>query len=129
MAETFQKEITFLSREFDEQSGTWEERPVTKIATFKEFSRTDKEQHKLHFRLIAIYNAETTPEDGGQVTMSSDGLYDLVVKAVKTLLVPDENFNLQDKNEFLNDSGALLSFGLWLLGEKITPFFSTLKVN
>jgi hypothetical protein len=132
--QTFQKEITFLSKEFDESKVNepckgWVEAPITKIATFKELSRTDKSQHKLHFKIIAIFEhfgvkEEDTDGENLQVKIDSDGVYDLTVKAINTLIIPDPSFTMQDKAELLNDSAGIFQFGFWLLGEKIAPFFS-----
>ena len=134
--DVFEKEITFLSREFEidsnnpDDKGKWVEKAVKKIATFKELSRTDKDQHKLHFMLVGIMtNAPKDGEDETKMNIDSDALYDLTVKAIKLLLKIDERFTAQDKAEFLADSGAIFNFSMWLLGEKITPFFSNLMSN
>jgi hypothetical protein len=124
----FQKDVSFLSKIFreDKISDTcdgWVEGPITKIATFKELSRTDKSQHKLHFKIIAIFEHFGTKE-GEEIKIDSDGVYDLTVKAIKDLLIIDDNFTVQDQAEFLNDSAAIFEFGFWLLGNKIAPFFS-----
>jgi hypothetical protein len=133
---TFQKDITFLSKtpdSFNQETGKWEPKEIIKTATFKELDPNDKEQHKLHFKIVSIFEnfgEKEIGDDGNpKVTINSDGIYDLTVKAIKTLLLPDENFTVQDKSEFLNDSGALFDFAFWLLPEKITPFFSKFKRN
>jgi hypothetical protein len=126
--EQFNREISFISKIFDADKVTdtcngWIEGVVTKTATFKELSRTDKLQHKLHFKIIAIFEHFGVKE-GEDVKIDSDGVYDLTVKAINTLLIPDPAFTVQDKAEFLNDSAAIFDFGFWLLGNKIAPFFS-----
>jgi|SRR4051812_32595103 hypothetical protein len=126
--EQFNREISFISKIFDADKVTdtcngWIEGVVTKTATFKELSRTDKLQHKLHFKIIAIFEHFGVKE-GEDVKIDSDGVYDLTVKAINTLLIPDPEFTVQDKAEFLNDSAAIFDFGFWLLGNKIAPFFS-----
>jgi hypothetical protein len=128
----FEKEISFLSKTFDQDeistdTNGWKEIEVSKTASFHELSRTDRRQHKLHFMMIALFEANAA-ENGeeAKMTIDSDKLYDLTSKAVKTLLVIDERFTEGDKTEFLNDSLALLNFGMWLLGEHIRPFFSNL---
>lgn len=120
----FTQSISFLSKVFNEDNNQWEEKPIIKTATFKDLIRTDKSQHKLHFKIISIFEHFGVKEDGPEMKIDSDGIYDLTVKAVNTLLVTDESFTVQDKAEFLNDSAALFEFGLWLLGAKIAPFFS-----
>lgn len=125
----FEKQISFLSKVFypdkvTESHNGWEEEPVTKTATFKELSRTDRAQHKLHFKIISIFE-HFGAKEGGEIKLDPDGMYDLSVKAINTLLITDKTtFTDQDKAEFLNDSGAIFDFGFWLLGEKIAPFFS-----
>jgi len=131
--ETFQKDISFLAQTLNGENNEWVLSPVTKTATFKELSRTDRNQHKLHFKIIAIFEAfgvnADDDSDGTKFKIDSDGVYDLTVKAIKTLLIEDPQFTVQDKTELLNDSGAIFEFGMWLLGEKIVPFFSTFKMK
>jgi hypothetical protein len=127
MQPTFEQEITFMSKDMDPDTKQWIETPVTKTATFKELSRTDKTQHKLHFMLMSII--ESDEESGDKLHIDSDKLYDITTKFIKTLLVINENFTEQNKGEFLSDSGALLSFGLKILGDKITPFFVKLMTK
>lgn len=128
--EQFQRHITFIQKVFyaDKVSDTcdgWLEEPVTKFATFKELSRTDKSQHKLHFSIVGIFE-HFGAKEGEEIKIDSDGLYDLTIKAIKTLLITDKSdFTDADKTEFMNDSGAIFDFGMWLLGNKIAPFFST----
>lgn len=132
---TFEKEIELLSKVFNTDNQEWEMRTVPKIADFKELDRSDKSQHKLHFSIIRLFEAAKIDEadivDGEDVSaeIDSDQLYDLTVKSIKILCVPDPEFTVGDKAEFLNDSGALLKFGLWFLKEKLAPFFSVLMLN
>ena len=126
----FQKEITFLSQKpftgEDGNSLSFQEILVTKTATFKELNRTDKKQHKLHFKIVALFTGAEKNEETGNVVLDSDTIYDLTVKSINELLQVDKDFTEQDKNEFLKDSGAIFNFGYWFLGEKVTPFFSSL---
>lgn len=124
---TFDQEITFISRTIDPESKQWVEGAVTKTASFKELSRTDKTQHKLHFMIMSIFDSDA--EEADKLHLDSDKLYDVTAKFIKTLLVLNDGFTETDKGEFLSDSGALLSFGLKILGEKITPFFATLMTK
>ena len=100
---TFTKEIKWASYEFD---ATQNESVITeksKTATFKELNRTDKEQHKLHFKLISLFEGlEKSKDEEGSVGISSDGLYDITVKAINTLLQINQDFTEADKKEFLN---------------------------
>jgi hypothetical protein len=124
--ETFEKEITFLSKQLVD--GTeWALVETSKMATFKELSRVDKNQHKLHFMLISLFSSTQNEDEENKTVIDSDSLYDLTVKAIKMLLVVNNSFNDTDKAEFLNDSGAILNFGLWALKEKFTPFLSMLN--
>lgn len=132
---TFTKELTWMTYEPGEKPGDVKEVFKTKIATFKELNRTDKTQHKLHFKIMSILqgskeeNSEENKEEKGEININTDVLYDITAKSVKQLLVCDNDFTEMDKNELLNDSIALLEFGGWLLGEKFTPFFVQLKMN
>lgn len=135
---TFEKEITFLSKVFnaDPQVNAFELIPVTKTVKFKELSRTDRTQHKLHFMLISIFtggdaNIDDTdePGKGGSFNINTDKLYDITAKSVRILAITDTTFNDQEKTELLNDGGALFTFGMWLLKEKISPFFSVMMTK
>jgi hypothetical protein len=116
---TFSTEVSFLSQILVGEK--FEEQVVKKTATFKEWSRTDKDQHKLHFMLVSIFKT-----NGNKMVVDSDQLYDITVKAVEVMLVPDASFNEQDRTEFLNDGGGLIQFGMWYMANKIAPFFSEL---
>jgi hypothetical protein len=118
--DTFQKEIEFLSQEFNADTKAWEEVIVKKTATFMELSRTDKSQHKLHFKLVSLF---TSRDEEGGVNIDSDTMYDITVKFFKQMLILDESFTATNKNEFLQDSGAIFAFGMWLIQEKVNPFF------
>lgn len=120
----FKKDIKFASNILNDAQ-EFEIMNVTKEATFKELDRRDKDQHKLHFMLMAIvkFNEE------GEILVDSDILYDFTVRAVKVLLVKTDEFTEQDKVEFLQDSAALLQFGQWMLAAKITPFFPILTMK
>lgn len=121
---TFQKEITFINPAFfDTETNSHCEKEVTKTATFKELSRTDKEQRKLQFTLMGLFKSSGV----GELKIDPDSLCEVTEKAIDVLLVIDPvNFTETDKMQFLNDNGALITFGMWLLGDKISPFFSHL---
>jgi len=125
--ETFEKEITFLSKQLVNLE--WSLVEVSKVATFKELSRVDRNQHKLHFMLISLFTSKAEEGEENKMSIDSDSLYDLTTKAIRTLLVLNDSFTETDKAEFLNDSGAILSFGIWALPEKFTPFLSSLRVK
>ena len=119
MAETvFKKNVSYVSQEFIDEK--WTEVMVSKEIVFKELSRTDRSQHKLHFMIVSIL--ETTAE--GKARLDSDAMYDLTVKGIKDLAIISPDFTEQDEKEFLNDSGAIFTFATWFITEKIAPFFS-----
>ena len=124
--ETFQKEITFLSKVAvpgtDNSSISWQNLPTTKTATFKELIQTERDQHKLHFKIISVFRTFKLDQNG-QVQLDDDGVYELTTLFIEKMLITDESFSNQDLKEFLNDSAALFSFGFTLLSEKISPFF------
>lgn len=131
--EKFQKDITFarkVSQETEDKTSIeWVIEEVTKTATFKELDRTDKDQHKLHGKIMTLTVFNSEKDEQGKINVDSDAVYDLAVKGINCLLLIDESFNAQDKKEFLTDSIALYSFGLWLISEKIGPFFSKFKMT
>lgn len=130
--ETFTREINYLSPTVGENNEIVLE-PVTKVAVFKELSRTDPKQHKLHWKIMqAVQSSIEGEEDESgnkSITLDTDAIYDLTKKAVKTLFVPNPEVSDKENdlfiNEFLCDSGALFEFGFWLLTNKFAPFFST----
>lgn len=129
MSEIFTKEVTYLQTSSEQVKPGSKEmevvtKEVTKTATFRELSRTEASQHKLQFELIgATINSKT---EDGNVVLNWASLYDITVKSINTLLVITPEFTENDKKRFLNDSKALINFGTWFLGEKLTPFFSQL---
>lgn len=136
--EQFQHEITFLGKIFNPELnggvGAWEFAECTKIATFKELSRTDRDQHKLHFKIVGMFtnSIKDSVEEGkenGLPELNPEALCDLTCKIIKDLLIPTEGFTMTDREELLGDSGALIMLGMWLLGNKIAPFFSVLMKN
>lgn len=129
---TFEKELNWVAKSVNADVTDTVDVQRTKVATFKELNRTDPAQHKLHFKLISLFEGtqeKKDEEDENSIGISSDGLYDITVKAFKILVIENEVFTEKDKKEFLNDSIALLEFGMWLFKEKFTPFFSSLKLN
>lgn len=123
---TFTKEISFINPAFFDKdikpAGAHVEKEVTKTATFKELSRTDKDQRKFQFMLMSVFKSKGE----GEFQIDHDVLCDITEKAVEVLLVIDQSFTEVDKTQFLNDNGAIINFGIWFLGNKITPFFSLL---
>lgn len=126
MSTTFTKEISFINpSSFDPTKGKMgehTEKEETKTATFKELSRTDKDQRTFQFMLMSVFKSKGE----GEVQIDHSMLCDITEKGVDILLITDAVFTEIDKVNFLNDNGAIISFGLWLLKEKITPFFSLL---
>lgn len=123
MSTTFQKDISFINPAFfDEATKDHIEKEVTKTATFNELSRTNKDQRKFQFMLMSVFKSKGE----GELQIDHDMLCDITEKAIEVLLIIDENFTETDKIQFVNDNGAIISFGMWLLREKINPFFSLL---
>jgi hypothetical protein len=132
MSLTYQKEISFISPTFFDpekgQMGGFEEKEITKTATFKELSRTDREQHELHFMIMAAFEetkGKKVKYDSSQVLQMTD-IYIETCMLVNDGTNPTIDITASDKLQFLNDSIAKLNFGLWLLNEKFAPFFSQL---
>ena len=126
---TFEKEITWNTCEADEK-GEVVEVEKKKVAIFKELNKLDKLQHKLHFKIMSLFEGlEKSNDESDSLGISSDGLYDITVKAINILLITNENFTDMDKQEWLHDSLSLLQFGLWLFKEKFSPFFSKFNMT
>ena len=125
---TFTRELKWVSWEYSDAEGKQIECERVKTATFKELNRTDRTQHKLHFKLISLFEGVQN-NDPEQVNISTDRLYDITVKTVELLCVPDQSFTETDKQEFMNDSIALLTFGMWLVREKFAPFFTSFSTS
>ena len=120
---TFQREITFINpAHFDTVEKKHGEKEETKMATFKELSRIDKDQRKFQFLLTSVFKSKGIDE----IQIDHEVLCDITEQAIHVLLVTDENFTSTDKTQFLNDNIAIIQFGLWLLKEKLTPFFTLL---
>jgi len=127
---TFEKEISYITNEVDVEKEELTEVTKTKVATFKELSRLDPEQHKLHFKLMSLFEGlEKSKDEENTIGISTDALYDMTRKSINILLIPNENFTEIDKRDFLLDSIALLQFGIWLFKNKFSPFFSTFKLS
>ena len=97
---TFEKEINWVTWEFDADKNETVETPHTKTATFNELNRTDKRQHELHFMLVDIF--EGTAKANGEVDIDSfglnpKGLLKITVKAIEDLLTDNESFTKADK--------------------------------
>lgn len=126
---TFQKEITFLNPAFfDTELNDHIEKEVTKTATFKELSRTDRDQHELHFMIMAAFEetkGKKVRYDSSQVLNMTDSFIESCM-IIKDEANPGVEIGSADKTQFLNDSIAKLNFGLWLLNEKFSPFFAQL---
>lgn len=130
MDNIFTYDVVYDSQELIDTE--WVTVSTTKTARFRELDKRDKNQHKLHFMLVAIFKSG---ENVNELKVDYDQLYDITVRAVNILLLVDSgvdsihgagSFTEQDKQEFLSDSGALISFGSWFLREKIAPFFPKL---
>jgi hypothetical protein len=126
---TFTKELTWVGYEIDTEA----EVPVPieterkKIATFKELSRTDPSQRKLIYRITKLFDGQPEITDSSDIGYNTDALSELVDKAVKDLLIVNQDFTDQDKKEFQQDNLALMSFGFWVMQNHFAPFFSKFK--
>jgi hypothetical protein len=127
---TYAKDISFLSLSFEENTNEWKDKLVTKKAVFTELNRRDRKQHKLHFAIVRLFSTSYSGEvDDKKVNLDSDEICDITTRYIKDMLIPGstmDEFTEGDKKEFLNDSGALIEFGYWLVSEKLIPFFLNL---
>lgn len=126
--ETFEKELSFLSQQFNTELDAFETVEITKKATFTELNRRDPRQSSLQWSIMSLFSGkkkEEAEDEDGSVEMALDpiALSEITKTAVKRLLIVDENFSEEDKKSFLIDNIAMISFGTWLLQEKLLPFF------
>lgn len=151
MNNVFLHEVVFASKIWDAALDNFTYVQVKKTVAFKELCTTDEKQHRLHFKISAMLIAKMKEDgdDPDKVDMEkvgklfgkidSDELYDITVRFFKDMSVICDKvaegqvqqyppFSAMDRNEFVQDSGAILKFGLWLIGAKILPFFPTLLV-
>ncbi len=123
---TFTKEISFINPAFfdaEAKPPKHIEKEVKKTATFKELSRIDRDQRKFQFMLMSVFKSKGANE----IAIDHEMLCDITEKAVEVLLITDpKTFTEIDKTQFLNDNGAIINFGMWFLGEKLSPFFQQL---
>ena len=121
--ETFTKEIVFLGRVFDSTKNDWIDGEITKTATFNELSRKAPEQRELCWITLDILDLKNkTPK------IDSETACKLVDLFIDKMLIVNETFTEQDKKEFLSDNTSVISFGFWLIHEKIIPFFLQLRM-
>jgi hypothetical protein len=123
MNETYQKEITYLSSQFDNDKQEIALKPFTKSFTFLELSRTDKKQHKLFFLMFPLYRNSIDMSGNSRTIADPEVLQNLTNIAIETLMICADVKEEQDKKEFLNDGIAVMNFGYWFLNQKFTPFF------
>lgn len=131
MANTFTRELTFLSKVFNEETDGWDPGNVTKELTFKELDQTDGQQHLLHFLIASILEYKKG-EGGGEdkIFIEYDKMYSLATKAINTLLVTGAGSASEaEKTQILADSFALLNFGDWFATHKALPFFIKSRTN
>jgi len=152
MQTTFKREIHFVRQMISRTDPSGLTLVKAKVeAHFKELSRIDKSQHKLHMLITQTFRKFTftkverkeneplpQPIDGEPLTedqlkfkikmeLDDEAIYDLTCAFIKTMSILDkEHFDEQCQSEILADSGALYKFGMWLLTEKAAPFFQSL---
>lgn len=137
----FDREISYLHYDLNETRTQWGHFPIKKVATFKELSRVDRSQAKLSMAVASAFRKfprvpvfdetgkQKTGEDGKLLfTMSFDEeiIYDITSRFISDMTVLNSVFGEQERAELLNDAGAVLMFGWWLLEEKLLPFFQHL---
>jgi hypothetical protein len=126
---TFEKDITFFNPAFFDGEKHIE-KEETKVCTFKDLSRIDRDQHELHFMIMNAYEIR-----GNKVKFDPTQVLDMTDKFIEICMITSTDASIpnavteQDRSQILNDSLAKLDFGRWLLKEKFAPFFSQLVRN
>jgi hypothetical protein len=118
---TFKHEIRFKQNQLDGLE--MKLRTVKKTVTFRELDETNKDQHRLHFRIMSLYKTKMEVDERTKtMSIDTDVLYEITVESVKLLAVVDDSFTEMEMKEFLASSIGVLKFGLWFLENHITPF-------
>lgn len=126
MEQTFTKEIYFFNPAcWDDEAKQHVGKEVSKTATFKQLNRNDREQRKFQFMLTSIFKSKNEND----ISVDHEVLSDITEQFVEVMLTPDATFTETDKAMFLNDNIAVIEFALWLLKEKLSPFFVQLAQN
>lgn len=120
----FTKEISYISKTMAEDG--WVEQSVKKTVRFKELSRTDPEQRDLCWLVMDIWDLKGKSK---KFRLSRDVMSELTDMFIDKMVILDENFTESDKKEFLADNGAVITFGLWLVHNRIADFFFKLTTT
>ena len=120
----FKHEISFISKTLKGEPPEWKDEVIKKEATFKEFSRTDQTQRELCWLIMEIFHTEKE-----KTTIDKKIAAELADKFVEQMFIPSDIFTEENRKEMLCDNGAMIKFGLWLVHEKVLPFFLKLMTD
>ena len=134
MTNTFEKEVSFAVMVVNvdnegkailkDGSPEYVQKIVTKTATFKELVRTDATQRELCWNILKIVDFK----QGETPTINDEAACNITNAYINELVVVNDNFTQQDKTDLLNDNIGVVNFGLWLVHNKIIPFFLQLNM-
>lgn len=98
---------------------------VTKDVTFVDLDEFDRDQHELHFLIMGHFIGGGSKTKGKKtLIMDPDFSREATVMFIEEMAVTDDkDFTIKDREILLNDSAALIRFSLWLMPNKILPFF------
>lgn len=128
MTKTFQHEVKYLEVQpiFKEGADVpeYSEVVIEKLLTFKELNQLDREQHDLHFLIMAYYSGGTVKTKGKRaLVVDPEFARDMTNAFLNDMLILDKEFTATDKEIMMNDSGCLIKLGMYLIPEKVLPFF------
>lgn len=98
---------------------------IHKEIEFVDLDEFDRDQHDLHFLIMGHFIGGGAKAKGRKkLVMDPEFSHEVTVMFIEEMAVTDEKaFTIKDREILLNDSAALISFSLWLMPNKILPFF------
>ena len=128
--ETFKKDITYKSREFDIQKNDFVSKVIKKTATFKELSESDPDQKEIIFTIWGLWEGvKSVGTSEKNIVANPNILSGLMTSIIEKMLVikqPSdaiESLTYQESRELLLDNVALVRLAKWFVTEKISFFF------
>lgn len=103
---------------------------VSRDIVFKELDQYDREQHNLHFAIMSHFvGGDSKPKGKKKLIIDPEFAQEMTVTFIEEMSILNDTFRAQDREILLNDSAALIKFSLWLIPNKVLPFFLKLTEN
>jgi hypothetical protein len=128
---TFEKEIKFLSKTLkqgEDGKTEWVEETKTVNATFKELDRTDRSQRALCWYVLGMFKNKQEEIKNNTLKLNEEALSEITDKYIEEMMIAETPEAKSDKTEFLKDNIGVVQFGVYLIYDKVLPFFLKLIV-